>query len=238
MNPLDPNNPFDASRNDQFIEEFRSGVGPVKDAFPIPEASFLAMALRFPATIQQLWREDGLGSLYKGQAWLCDPVEFAPVVRVLFAGDPDLKPERTHIYAYTVFGIAIFWNEDFNSGEVDLVRGIAKCNGLTSGKQRENVYLDSLMALETFKYDAHGADDQDENDKWMFARAKKALGPAAYGECYGYFPALALGGARLVETMRRVQAVEHFAMLAQMQPFMLRDLAARPIRDVRLIGGA
>ena len=56
------------------------------------------------------------------------------------------------------------------------------------------------------------------------------------GECYGFFPALAMGGAPKLENLKRVKALVHFAFLAQLQPFTLMDYLARPIKAIRQIG--
>jgi len=54
--------------------------------------------------------------------------------------------------------------------------------------------------------------------------AGKRLGPLAPGEVYGFFPALQLGGAYTIESLRRVKAPEHFALLAQLAPMNLIEL--------------
>lgn len=229
--------PFDTSRNREWLAEFRQEPGPVRDAFPISTASLERYRDKVPPTLVSLWEQDGLGSLYGGQVWMCDPAEFSPLSSLLFRDDPDFRPERTHIYAYTVFGGVVFWNEDYNDGEIDLTRGLVFCDDLTSDRPRGNVNLAVLSALETWMIDDRAADEQDEDGKWLYKRARKALGPLDYSECYGFVPALALGGPKRLENLRRLPAREHFAILAQAQEFVLRDNLARPIRDVRVIGG-
>lgn len=231
------NDPFSTARNREWLGDFRQDPGPVRDSFAIPSETLAAYRDKLPPTIVELWETDGLGSLYNGQVWMCDPAEFAPLSQLLFRGDPDLHPDRTHIYAYSVFGAVVFWNEDFNSGEASMVRGVVSCGGLTTDRPRINVNLSALSALESWMNDPHAADEQDEDGKWLFARAKKALGPAGYGECYGLAPILPLGGAWRLENLRRVRALEHFLILAQAQAFVLRDYRSRPNRDVRVIGG-
>ena len=39
----------------------------------------------------------------------------------------------------------------------------------------------------------------DENGKQLFAQAKAELGPLQRGECYGFFPALAMGGGAKID---------------------------------------
>ena len=87
-------------------------------------------------------------------------------------------------------------------------------------------------------------DDQfdflDHKAEAMLARCIAAHGPIALGECYGFFPALARIGTqsamRRVENIRRVPAIEHFAVLAQAQPFHLTKVGPSGIEEVREIG--
>lgn len=74
----------------------------------------------------------------------------------------------------------------------------------------------------------------------MLRRCIAAHGRLALGECYGFFPALDLAGLespfRRVENIRKVRALEHFAILAQMQPFFLRKMGPEGNVRVRQIG--
>jgi hypothetical protein len=50
----------------------------------------------------------------------------------------------------------------------------------------------------------------------QFLSALERLGYCAYDECYGYFPALALGGSEKVENLQKVKLREHLSLLFQM----------------------
>ncbi len=65
----------------------------------------------------------------------------------------------------------------------------------------------------------------------------KKLGPLEPGECYSFFPALALGGPARPENLRRVPAREHVALLAQLGEIQLIDHAAWPEKIIRALGG-
>jgi hypothetical protein len=58
----------------------------------------------------------------------------------------------------------------------------------------------------------------------FFAAAVARHGALEPGEVYGFFPALQLGGAYKVETLKRVRAAEHFQILAQLDRFKLMRL--------------
>ncbi len=83
----------------------------------------------------------------------------------------------------------------------------------------------------------------DEGDD-MLPPAIARLGPLEPGEIYGFFPALGFGGERKIETLRRVNVVEHLLFLAQLGPFTLQRMtepsAGLPFGEsatVRTIGG-
>ncbi|MFP3393651.1 DUF1851 domain-containing protein, partial [Brevibacillus sp. SIMBA_076] len=63
-----------------------------------------------------------------------------------------------------------------------------------------------------------------EDGRMLFSRANAKLGTLEIGECYGFFPALALGGACGLEYLKRVVAPEHFAIIAQTLEFKLVDV--------------
>jgi hypothetical protein len=53
-------------------------------------------------------------------------------------------------------------------------------------------------------------------DQKLFQKARKKLGPIEYDECYGFEPAIALGGPGTLSTLRRVKLREHLSLLAQL----------------------
>lgn len=79
-------------------------------------------------------------------------------------------------------------------------------------------------------------DAYNDDNKKLFSRAVKKLGRPGLGEAFGFFPALAMGGAPNLENIKIVPALEHFLILAQLQQFKLVDYLAQPPRVVRDIG--
>ena len=74
----------------------------------------------------------------------------------------------------------------------------------------------------------------------MYERCQAMHGHLEAGECYGFFPALAVVGIgspfRRVENIQRVKAMEHFAILAQMGDFHLMKTVPGGVAPVRRIG--
>ena len=60
-------------------------------------------------------------------------------------------------------------------------------------------------------------------DKFLFRdlhkKAKKTLGDLAYDECYGFIPALPMGGEENVNSLQKVKLMEYVSMLIQAKQF-------------------
>lgn len=75
-----------------------------------------------------------------------------------------------------------------------------------------------------FSLDDEAHDLLDLEGKLLFSRVVKKYGSLEIGECYGFMPALALGGLQDMEFVRRLKAPEHFAIIAQTVDFNLIDV--------------
>jgi hypothetical protein len=88
--------------------------------------------------------------------------------------------------------------------------------------------------------DKDEADYLDVSGEPMYDRCCELYGAPDSGECFGFFPALAIGGisgpARRVENIKRVKALEHYALLAQLDTFYLTKLGPQGFEAVRPIG--
>jgi len=67
-------------------------------------------------------------------------------------------------------------------------------------------------------------DFEDDAGKPLFKRAARKLGSLEIGECYGFVPALALGGIADIARLKRQKAPEHFAIVAQTMEYNLIDV--------------
>jgi hypothetical protein len=70
----------------------------------------------------------------------------------------------------------------------------------------------------------------DQYGEPLYRGCQEKYGRLEPGECYGFFPALAISGIfgphRTIENIRRVKAMEHFAILAQLDAFQLARVGA------------
>jgi len=160
-------------------------------------------------------------------------------------GDEDFSPKDCYVVSYTAFGVLNIWSERHEQFEIDLVdlwvtssklaptefAPIPETEGLTRSTD-PNILARTLVPVRDTTYDAM--------DELMFNRCVKMHGPLERGECYGFFPAIAMAGyntrLRRVENIKRVSALEHFIFLAQLDTFHLVQLERGQYRQIRPIG--
>lgn len=76
-------------------------------------------------------------------------------------------------------------------------------------------------------------DELDPLERPLFDRALKMYGPLGPNEMYGFEPALALGGKPELANIRKVKAVEHLVLLAQLgERKIMRDI----VKDAKAHG--
>ncbi|MBS0980307.1 hypothetical protein JK174_05830 [Acetobacter thailandicus] len=75
---------------------------------------------KLPDDLILFWREHGVGTWLSGKFQFCIPSDYSEIVDILFSGDPEIIPEKTHIIGYSAFGHLVIWNEDFQTCEINL----------------------------------------------------------------------------------------------------------------------
>lgn len=193
---------------------------------------------KLPDLVLEIWNQKGVGSWYKGLYRLCLPSDFSGLLSQIFHADKDFSHKDCHVIAYSAFGNLVIWSEKHWLMEVNLIRNTLACDGLIYPEKKKNdfsqVATEFFMLSEKSSQEAHNFYDEDE--KPLFNRARKRLGDLEAGECYGFFPAIPLGGAPNLKNIKRVEALEHFTLLAQLKNFSLIDYLSSPMQVVRDIG--
>jgi hypothetical protein len=202
-----------------------------------PDAAYIAKWRgRIPESLLGFWAEMGFGTMAEGSLTLCRPEDYAGMLAVLFGADPDFNARDCHLVAFSAFSDLYIWSERL-SGEVTvtLPMGWVICSKLTD----PNYAGDPQRAIWAMMASARTSrlfDWSDEKDKPLYKRARKKLGALTYGEVYGFVPALMLGGTTVLENLRRLRALEHFSILAQLDTPNLMDFKSWPPQFVRKIG--
>ena len=213
--------------------------GPPVGGEPVSTDICEAYRNRVPASLLDFWTEYGSGLWLDGKFQLVRPDRYQGLVNLILQGDSDFPSNEAVLIGYTAFGQLLVWNNKNYFLQLDLVRQYA----YTDHTDTTHPVLDADRALPSFlnSLDSNAYDFFEATDaaKPLFARAVKKCGKLEYGECYGFVPAVGLGGRGVLEAVQRVRALEHFAILAQLGPIELRymDTKKRKIVVLRALGG-
>jgi len=219
----------------ELAQEKLARYGGLQNVRPLDAAYIAKWRGRLPDSFVNFWEQEGLGSLADGSLWFCEPEEYSEVLAVLFGADKDFSHKDCHVVAYSAFSQLFVWSERHRAITIDLQRLLVICDGITD--------LNSIVAPERNVWSMIVSmcpdrlfDTSDAKGNYLYKRAKKKLGPLAPGEVYGFFPALTLGGAAVLDNLQKVSAPEHFSILAQLDTPVLWDFKPWPPVAVRPIG--
>lgn len=194
---------------------------------------------KLPDSLLEFWRTAGLGAWGDGSFRFCRPEDYAGVLAGVLGNDPQLKPENCLVFGYEAFCQLHVWHASLGKIKIDLVFGSVEAHftaNETVLETRRILGPDRVVATGLFDI-VKDSDMKDENGKPMFARATQAHGKLQPGECFGFVPALGLGGAREVKYLRRVRALEHFSIISGLNSFNLIGFENLEERVLRPIGG-
>jgi hypothetical protein len=189
---------------------------------------------RVPKALVDFWEFAGFGVWLDGYFQLCDPDRYQPVLDMIFTGDKDLKPERSHLIGFSAFGHLLVWNEDYRVADIDMIYHHVLCSELFKPESKISEEINIGVAISNIDDEANDPPDQDGRD--MYKRVLKAHGPLKFGQIYAPKLHPALGGPVTVDNFRPASALEALALSAQAGPFTLRSAIMYVVKDVRQIG--
>jgi len=216
------------------FEFFVKRQGPVTDLQIVPAELADSYAGRLPSALREFWKLNGWGSYSKGLLKLCDPAMLSGVLQIALEKDRDFGAGRCTAYAYTAFGEVFAWHQDHQNVRIDFLEQELSCEYFLKPEKKvaESIAITSMLA--TFDFELYDVDDT--AGRPLYQRAVHSLGSPKLGECFGFFPALGIGGVAQLENLKRVNAAEHFAILAQIAPLRLMDTRQFRISSIREIG--
>lgn len=212
------------------IDNFGTPVGE-----PMSDSELDAYKGRLPETLIEFWRQFGTGVILNGHFQFSKPSMYAPIAKLLLQGDAEIEPDKTHIVGFSAFGKIVAWNEKLQDMRIDLVNLRLSCANLT--RKSQPVGDDVAIASNLMGADDEALGEYDSAGNPIFNRARKALGAVKQNQIYGFYPLLAFGGSRSVESLRISSAPEHMAIMAQAGALNLWDYSTLPGQLVRPIGG-
>lgn len=217
-----------------FIDEIIEDDGPLLDTSPVSEEVIEKWVGVVPDLLIDFWRNHGVGALQDGLIRVSLPSEFSGLLSQIFQADEDFSHRDCNVIGYGPFGNLLVWSERHWLCEIDLSLARIDASRLIDPSKKLNPNTPIVAGLLGHQPDS--LDAYDDDGKKLFARAVKKLGRPGPGQAFGFFPALAMGGAPNLENIKIVPALEHFVFLAQLQQFQLVDYLSRPPRVVRSIG--
>jgi hypothetical protein len=180
---------------------------------------------RVPDALIQFWVDHGRGAYLDGMHWICDPAPFDPVIALVFAGDPELAPTDMTAVAYEAFGTLFLWHRrragmrvDFPLAEVYVASERSQRDTRTGQPYPDDVLIANHVAVISAQFEPW--------QRQLFADAVAQHGALAPGQLFGFVRPLQTGGHYEVANMRRMDAVEYFTQVAQLDGFRL--MQSRP----------
>ena len=217
------------------IEFIYEQYGRPRSLIPVGEPAIEAVPFPVSENYAYLLREHGRANFASGRLQLVAPGDLREIVPLVIGSDRELGVGACFAFAYTAFGGLKLWHETQGLIEADLVTGRVFCVQLTDPDDGPVEAPTAAMDVPIYM-PSEDHDLPDEDGEALFARALRKLGEIDHLECYGFVPALALGGEAWLERLERRAAPEHFAILCQATEFTLvkvtEAIAIEPVRPL------
>ena len=187
---------------------------------------------RLPGQLLAYWREYGWSGWGKGLFWLVNPDDYEPALEAWIGDTPLMEHDAYYVIGRSAFGDLFFWGT--RSGQslrikssLGLIFPSDESEAVSEGRS------DMLAKSFVVGQKKRDLDQRDYLEKPLFDRGVKALGQLGPDEIYAFEPALVLGGKADLKNLRKVKAVEHLVMLAQLgERQIMRDI----VKDAKAQG--
>ena len=208
------------------------GFGPAIQTQTMSPEKIAKFRGKLPDQLLTYWQNYGVSGYGKGLFWLVDPDEYEPALDA-WIGDTDfMEKDAYYVVARSAFGELFLWGtKSGQSVDIKSLWGMMfpRDNSERVAHGKSDFLLRNFLAGQSAK----DLDQKDHLGKLLFDRALKTLGPLALDEMYAFEPALAIGGKADLKNLRKVKAVEHLVMLAQLgERQIMRDI----VKDAKAQG--
>ncbi|MFF0612733.1 GAD-like domain-containing protein [Nocardia tengchongensis] len=186
----------------------------------VPAERFEQYGERVPGYLLDLWRELGFAGFRHGLLWLCDPEQWQPVVDAWTDGlDLPFGTDTWIAVSRSAFGAMSLWGQ--RTGMSLTIRPwYGWISPFDKSADMEEPFDRDVQILSSLVADAYddALDLDADDDKLLFKRVLKRLGPVGSDTMYGFVPAIGLGGAMMPERVEIVDAAVHLQLLRQTTP--------------------
>jgi hypothetical protein len=167
-----------------------------------PSLDFIASySERIPSELLEVWEQYGFGIFGDGYLRIVNPANYVELVADTYQLTSTPSDGPPLALFTTAMGDLLIWEMgylslvDYRHGNVTIV-----------GKSLKNffrVFAEDSYLVERLRWEPYPA-------------ARERLGEPAFDECFGYVPALALGGPETVGHLQKVKLREHIYLLSQL----------------------
>ena len=174
--------------------------GPI-DAVSVPAEVIDRYKDKLPESIIQFWQQEGWGGFIDGLIWIINPdsvIDYIP--QWMDYGGHGIPFMRT------AFGDIVLWVPYVHKNRIEIIF-IRYQDYNVIGDDLTHLFEKSFCNEEVL---AHKLNSDN------FQAALQKLGPLKPDECYGYEPALALGGEENINNLKIVKYIEHLDILTQL----------------------
>lgn len=161
-----------------------------------------------PEELIIIWETMGFGIYENGFIQIINPDEYDFVFNYV-----DKLLEPSIVWATTALGDILMWEGNQNrtisenEGNRNVLINVRRCNSHVIGDME--FILDFIMG------DEYGIINKDYFASKPYLDIKGKLPPLEYGQCYGYVPAIALGGSASIKNLKVVDAKSYIEIIGQ-----------------------
>ncbi len=203
---------------DEALELFIGHFGEADRRIEVPRSSIEKYRGKLPDLLLSYWEEEGWASYGQGLLWTVDPDDYEDVLDEWLEDTPFEQIDAYHVFARSALGDLYVCGEQGGSNmtvacSLHGITAVAKELRPKSPKARDTS-IEIFFAM----HEPQDADLKDEDGHRLFARALKRLGALEADEMYGFEPAVAAGGALVLDNLRKVKLEPHLTILRQLAP--------------------
>lgn len=180
----------------RFKEKYSSAIGSVK----VSEEIINKYTDILPNELIELWKSHGFGGYENGLLWTINPDEYSGQILDWFNVDIAYV-----VFARTALGDLFILEDEYNGERTVMHLDVRHADTST--------IANSVMAL--FRKFLDRDYFLKRTKSKAFGKAVTKFGEVMADECYGYEPALVLGGSESLKNLNKVKIIPHLSILAQ-----------------------
>lgn len=194
-----------------YFDKFIETMGQPMATQTVPDSAISQYRGQLPDQLLTYWRQHGWSRYAQGLFWTVNPKTYEPVLEAWLGQTRIAKEDDYHVIARGAFGD--LYGFGARHGRVlHLIASEAELLPPSLAIADVNLAIRAFFASR----EKASSDLWDDEGEPLFERALAQLGALDADEMYGFEPALALGGPCRLANLKKVSAVEHLVLLAQL----------------------